>query len=196
MLPRSSKKSLKVLSHNSEAASPVSQESSLFPLKVFLMIVFSVVIQTSLAPYLTVLGAKPDVAMVMVICLAMMRGPVWGATVGFVTGLLIDIALFQTMGISSFLFTLAGYFSGRYAENVDPASWFPPIFTVFACTIVVQVLNAMTMFLLGVEASLGFILLRIVLPTAILNGLLAAPVFVVSRSWLGGEKRHGLFSEQ
>src|SRR5665811_2243009 len=108
MLPRSSKKSLKVLSHNSEAAASVSQESSLFPLKVFLLIVFSVVIQTSLAPYLTVLGAKPDVAMVMVICLAMMRGPVWGATVGFVTGLLIDIALFQTMGISSFLFTLAG----------------------------------------------------------------------------------------
>ena len=173
-----------------------TQDSPYFPFKVFLLVIGAVVVQTSVAPYLTVLGAKPDVAMVIVICLAMMRGPIWGATVGFATGLLIDIALFQTLGISSFLFTLAGYFSGRYAEGVDPDSWFPPVFTVFVCTAVVQVLHAMIMFLLGVEAAVGFVLLRIVLPTAILNALLAAPIFVVSRWLLGGEKRTGLFSEQ
>ena len=172
------------------------QESSYFPLKVFALLLFAVLVQTSIAPYLTVLGAKPDVAMIIVVCLAMMRGPVWGAAVGFATGLLIDIVLFQTLGISSFLFTLAGYFSGRYAEGVDPDSWFPPIFTVFVCTAIVQALHAVIMFLLGVEASVGFVLLRIVLPTAVLNALLAAPTFVVSRWWLGGEKRTGLFSEQ
>lgn len=172
------------------------QESPFFPLKVFVLVIVAVVVQTSVAPYLTVLGAKPDVAMVIVVCLAMMRGPVWGATVGFAAGLLIDIALFQTLGISSFLFTLVGYFSGRYAEGVDPDSWFPPIFIVFVSSAIVQVLHAMIMFLLGVEASVAFVLLRIVLPTSVLNALLAAPIFVVSRWWLGGEKRTGLFSEQ
>ncbi|MCL4473723.1 MAG: rod shape-determining protein MreD [Actinobacteria bacterium] len=191
------KKRLKILHRNEDSSMHVTkQDSPYFPLKVFLLVIGAVVVQTSAAPYLTVLGAKPDVAMVIVICLAMMRGPVWGATVGFATGLLIDIALFQTLGISSFLFTLAGYFSGRYAEGVDPDSWFPPVLIVFVCTAVVQVLHAMIMFLLGVEASAGFVLLRIVLPTAILNALLAAPIFVVSRWLLGGEKRTGLFSEQ
>jgi rod shape-determining protein MreD len=196
MASRPPRKRLSILHRNDEATLSVAQENSFFPLKVFALIVVAVVVQTSVAPYLTVLGAKPDVALVMVICLAMMRGPVWGASVGFAAGLLIDIALFQTLGISSFLFTLAGYFSGRYAEGVDPTSWFPPIFIVFVSTLVVQTLHAMMMFLLGIEASAGFVILRIVLPTAILNALLAAPIFVVSRSWLGGEKRHGLFTEQ
>jgi len=187
---------LKFLHRNEKAALSAAHESSYFPLKVFALIIVTVVVQTSLAPYLTVLGAKPDVALVMVICLAMMRGPVWGASVGFAAGLLIDIALFQTLGISSFLFTLAGYFSGRYAEGVDPASWFPPVFIVFVSTLVVQVLNGVIMFLLGVEASAWFVILRIVLPTAVLNALLAAPIFVVCRFWLGGDTRHGLFSEQ
>lgn len=174
---------------------PATHESSLFPLKVMALVIVAVIAQTSVAPYLTVLGAKPDSAMVVVVCLAMMRGPVWGAAVGFAAGLLIDIALFQTMGISSFLFTLAGYFSGRYAAGVDPTSWFPPIFIVFVCTLVVQLVHAVMMYLLGIEASLYFVLLRIVLPTAILNGLLASPIFVVCRLWLGGDTRHGLFSE-
>lgn len=196
MVFQAPRKRLKFLHSGKGAAAQASQESSLFPLKVLALVIVAVIIQTSVAPYLTVLGAKPDAAMVMVVCLAMMRGPVWGAAVGFAAGLLIDIALFQTMGISSFLFTLAGYFSGRYAEGVDPTSWFPPIFIVFVCTLVVQTLHAVIMFLLGIEASIYFILLRIVLPTAVLNGLLAVPIFVVCRWWLGGETRHGLFSEQ
>jgi len=190
------RKRLRFLHRGETATAQASLESSLLPLKVMVLVIAAVIVQTSVAPYLTVLGAKPDAAMVMVVCLAMMRGPVWGAAVGFAAGLLLDIALFQTMGISSFLFTLAGYFSGRYAEGVDPASWFPPIFIVFVCTLVVQMLHAVIMFLLGVEASVYFVLLRIVLPTAVLNGLLAVPVFVVCRWWLGGEARHGLFSEQ
>jgi len=196
MASLSPRKRLRFLHRGETATAQVSQESSLFPLKVMVLVIVAVIVQTSVAPYLTVLGAKPDAAMVMVVCLAMMRGPVWGAAVGFAAGLLIDIALFQTMGISSFLFTLAGYFSGRYAEGVDPASWFPPIFIVFVSTLVVQTLHAVIMFLLGIEASVYFILLRIVLPTAVLNGLLAVPIFVVCRWWLGGEARHGLFSEQ
>jgi rod shape-determining protein MreD len=188
---------LRFLHRDQQAAKLTSApESSFFPLKVLALVIVTVVVQTSLAPFLTVLGAKPDVALVMVISLAMMRGPVWGASVGFATGLLIDIALFQTLGISSLLYTLAGYFSGRYAEGVDPYSWFPPVFTVFVSTLVVEVLRAMIMFLLGVEAPVSFVLIRIVLPTAVLNGLLAVPLFVVCRWWLGGEKRHGLFTEQ
>lgn len=165
-------------------------------LRVFALVVVGVIIQTTIAPHLVVLGAKPGLALVMIVCLALVRGPVWGATAGFATGLMIDVALMQTMGISSFLFTLAGYFSGRYGEGVDSGSWIPPLLTVFASTLVVQFLNAVGMFLLGVEASASFVLLRVVLPAAVLNSLLAPPVFVVTRWWLGGEKKHAFFTEQ
>lgn len=152
--------------------------------RVALMVLLAVIAQVTVAPYLTVLGAKPDISLVVIVCLAMMRGPLWGAVGGFAAGMLMDIALVQTLGISSFLMTLAGYFSGRYAEGVDENSWFPPVLMVFVSTIFVQALNAVIMFLFGIEASVNYVAFRIILPSAILNALLAAPLFVVCRWWL------------
>lgn len=162
--------------------------------RVALLVLLAVIIQVTVAPYLKVLGAKPDIALVVVVCLALMRGPLWGAVGGFITGLMMDIALVQTMGISSFLMTLAGYFSGRYAEGVDENSWFPPLLMVFVSTVFVQTLNAIIMFLFGIEASVGYVAFRIVLPSAILNALLAAPVFVVCRWWLKVGYSHSVFT--
>ncbi len=190
------KKRTSILKRNKRSRMPAVQESPLFMLKVFVLLVLAVVVQTTISPYVTVLGAQPDSALIVVIALAMMRGPVWGAVVGFATGFLLDVALVQTMGISSFLYTLAGYFSGRYAEGTDPDSWLPPMVTVFLATFVVQVLNAVIMFLLGVEASIDFVIFRVVLPSAVINALLAMPIFVVCRWWLGGEGRQRVFSTE
>jgi rod shape-determining protein MreD len=174
---------------------PAVQESPLYMIKVFFLLLVAVVVQTTIAPYINVLGARPEVALIVVVAIAMYRGPMWGAGVGFFVGLLVDIALVQTMGISSFLYTLAGYFSGRYTAGADPDSWVPPLLAVFIVTTVVQLLNALVMFLLGVEASISFILFRIVAPSALINALLAAPVFVVCRWWMGGEKQRAFSVE-
>lgn len=173
---------------------PAIHESPAYLLRLFLLLVFTVIVQTTLSPYVTVLGAKPDVALIVVVALAMMRGPVWGASVGFAMGLLLDIALVQTMGVSSLLYTLAGYFGGRYAETVDPDAWLPPLVTVFVVTLAEQFLMAFFMFLLGVEASVQFVLLKVVLPVAVLNSLLAPPVIIVCRRWLGSERGKRAFS--
>lgn len=190
------KKMPQLMQGNSETVASVApKEGPLFLLRVFFLILLGVVIQTTIAPHINVLGAKPDSALVVVVCIALMRGPVWGAAAGFVMGLLVDVALLQTLGISSFLFTLAGYVSGRYGEGVDTDSWVPPLTTVFVCTMVAQFLNAVIMFLLGIEAAVSFVILRVVMPTAVLNALLAPPLFVVTRWWLGGDKRHAFFAE-
>jgi len=197
MLSPTPSKRPRILPVKGKTASPgTASESPLYALRVFALIILGVIIQTTVAPYLTVLGAKPDSTLVLVICIALIRGPVWGAVVGFCTGLLLDVALMQTMGISSFLYTLAGYTGGRYAEGVDIESWIPPMVTVFIASIVVQFVHAVIMFLLGIEASVSFVLIRVVLPTAVLGALLAAPMFILTRWWLGGDRRGALFVEQ
>ncbi|MHB0866986.1 MAG: rod shape-determining protein MreD [Thermoleophilia bacterium] len=195
-LTDTSKQVSPLLQGDGEAISPgATKEGPLFMLRVIFLVLLGVVLQITVAPHINVLGAKPDSALVFVVCIALLRGPVWGAAMGFVMGLLVDVALLQTLGISSFLFTLAGYVSGRYGEGVDTDSWVPPLITVFLCTMVVQFLNAVIMFLLGIEAAVSFILLRVVLPTAVLNALLAPPLFVVTRWWLGGDKSRAFFTE-
>lgn len=190
------KRQTRVLEEGKKVSPALSGKRPSGVLRVVTIVVLAVIVQTTVAPYLTVLGTKPNSALVTVVCLALLKGPVWGAVVGFGAGLLLDIALVQTMGISSFLFTLAGYFSGRYAQATDPQSWFPPLFTVFVSTVVLQTLNAVIMFLLGIEASVGFVLFKIVLPEALLNALLAPPLFVVCRWWLGVREQQIVFSSK
>ena len=191
--PRSLKRSTRVLAQGKQDATPAT-ESPLSILKVCSLVLVAVIVQTTIAPYLTVLGARPDAALVVVVSLALLLGPVWGAFIGFAMGLLIDIALMQTMGISSFLFTLAGYFGGRLADRVDASSWMWPLTAVFVATLVVQTANALIMFLLGVEASAWFVMLRVVLPAALLNALLASPVFAICRWWLKIDQRQNVFT--
>ena len=50
-----------------------------------------------------------------------------GAVFGFCLGLLIDISLFQTLGVSSLVFTAVGYGAGRIRELRDPAHGLAPV---------------------------------------------------------------------
>ena len=52
-----------------------------------------------------------------IICVALLRGPVVGAVAGFWGGLLLDTANLGTLGVTSLLLTVAGYWIGRYGET-------------------------------------------------------------------------------
>ena len=49
-----------------------------------------------------------------------MKRSMLGAITGFAVGLLVDLALVQTLGVTSLIFTLIGYWSGRLRELRDP----------------------------------------------------------------------------
>ena len=184
-----------LITSEESSVAPVQKTGPLFIARLFSFILFIIIVQATIAPVITVLGAKPDIALIAVICIALLQGSAWGAASGFAIGFLIDVALMQTMGISSFLLTLVGYFSGRYAESLDLSSWFSATVIVFSATLVVKLMNALIMYLIGVEASFGFVLLRIVLPTAAINALLATPVLVICRWWLSIKESDVLFSK-
>jgi cell shape-determining protein MreD len=105
---------------------------------------------------------------------------------GFLTGMLTAIALMEPFGLSAFVFVLIGYFAGRYAETADLPAGLAPLLTVFAATLVANVLFAMAQFLLAREVPLGFFLGRVLLPSLVFNTLLAAPVYLLVRLWLRG----------
>ncbi len=81
------------------------------------------ILQVSVFSSVTILHGTPDLLLVTIICLALLRGPVVGAAAGFWGGLLIDTANLETLGVTSLLLTIAGYWIGRYGETVlgDPA---------------------------------------------------------------------------
>jgi rod shape-determining protein MreD len=78
----------------------------------FLMI--AVTVQTSMLPHLAVAGVTCDLVMIVVVALALSRGPEWGAITGFAGGLLLDVVppADHTAGRWALALALAGYVAG------------------------------------------------------------------------------------
>jgi rod shape-determining protein MreD len=104
-----------------------------------------------------------------------------GAVSGFWIGLLVDLALVQTLGVSSLVLLSVGYWAGRLREVRDPAHGLTPLLVGAAATAGFQVGFAIVQFLLGVDAPVSLLLLRDILITIAVNTLLALPVYALVR---------------
>jgi rod shape-determining protein MreD len=151
----------------------------------------ALLLQTTVAPNIRVLGANPDFALIIVVCVGLLRGSETGAIFGFLTGAVVAVALMEPLGLSAFVFVLVGFLAGRYAETADLSAGVAPLVSVFAATFIAGVVLAMAQFLLARQVPLGFFLGRVLVPSLIINTLLAAPLYLVVRWWLrgGGEPR-------
>jgi len=148
------------------------------------MLIVTVLLQTVLASHIRVLGASPDFALLAVVSVGLLRGSEIGALFGFVIGVGVSIAVFGPLGLSSLVLVVIGYFSGRYAETADTTSGWTPVVAVLSGTVVALLLSTLMQFLLERQTPIGFVVTRVFLPSLLLNGLLAAPSYLLSRLWL------------
>lgn len=155
------------------------------------MLIITVLLQSTLAPHVRMLGASPDFALVAVVCVGLVRGSETGAVFGFLTGACVAVAVFGPLGLSSLVLVLVGYFAGRYAETADPSSGMAPIVVVVVGTALAEITYALAQFLLGRQAPFGFFFVHALLPELVLNGLLAAPGYLLARLWLREGVTHG-----
>jgi rod shape-determining protein MreD len=104
-----------------------------------------------------------------------------GAIMGFGTGLIVDIVLVQTLGVSSLLYIAIGYWAGRLREVRDPAHGLVPLVAGAAATAVAGIGMTLIQFLLGVESPVSFLLAQQIFITILVNTLLALPVYELVR---------------
>lgn len=160
-------------------------------LRVGAILLLAVVLQISGFGQMRVLGSSANLIPLAVAGVAFFGGSIPGAASGFAAGLLLDLALGHTTGTSSLVLTAVGYGAGRYREVKDPAHGLAPMaFGLVATAGYLLALGGVT-FMLGVEASVSLLVLRDVLVTVLLNGLLALPVFWI----LGRALRGALISD-
>jgi rod shape-determining protein MreD len=152
------------------------------------LIVFVVaILQVSAFASISVFGAAPDVLLVTLVSIGLLRGSVTGAVTGFAAGLIVDVATLGTLGVTSLLLTLAGFWAGRYGETTGRGRPYAPLATVLAATVLVDVGGYV------LDSLLGPVVMREVLvslPAAlVLNGLIAYPVFALVRRLVGATER-------
>jgi len=141
------------------------------------LVVVLALLQLTLVTPFEVASGHPDVLLCFLVSLALLRGPVVGALVGFAAGLVLDLASFGTVGLSSLVLTLAGYWAGRFGVATTRSSPHPPIIAVALATVWVAVGLTVVNFLLGQSVPAGELFGRVLLPTLALNVLITYPVY-------------------
>jgi rod shape-determining protein MreD len=152
--------------------------------KATVFLFLAVVIQVSLLAPLVALGGTPDLVLVALVAIALLRGPIFGAAGGFVAGLLVDTATLGTLGVTSLLLTLVGYWIGRYGETTGRDRIHAPFLSVTVVTVLYAVAALVLHFMLGAHPSARTVLFEALPPTVLLNLILTAPVFALCRRLL------------
>jgi rod shape-determining protein MreD len=143
--------------------------------------VVAVLVQITAISQISLLGVSADITPLIVASVGLLAGSVPGAIMGFALGLFVDMALLQTLGVSSLLLTGVGYGAGRLREVRDPSNSFTPVAVGAAATVISQVGFSLIQFLLGVDAPVSLLLLREILFTVAVNTVIALPVYALVR---------------
>ena len=151
------------------------------PAKVALLVFTAAILQVTIFSEIDILGGYPDVVLLTLVAIALLRGSIYGAGAGFFTGLIVDTANLATLGVTSLLLTIAGYWIGRYGETTGRDRVHAPFVSVAVATVLVQIGALILHYLLGDTVSARRVLLEALPPKVALNLLLTLPVYALTR---------------
>ena len=146
-------------------------------------------VQVVVVSSMVVGGGAPDLLLVTVVALGLLRGSTPGAVLGFVGGLIVDVMTLGTLGVTSLVLTLAGFWAGRYAETTGRDRRFAPIIAVGTITLLAGVFGYLLHYLLDEDVVARHALVTALAPAFVLNLVLALPVHRLVRAIVGEEAR-------
>ena len=158
-------------------------------LRALAVVFVGAMLQVVIVSSMVIGGGAPDLLLVVVVALGLLRGSIPGAVLGFVGGLIVDLATLGTLGVSSLILTLAGFWAGRYAETTGRGRRFAPILAVGTITLLAGVFGYLLHYLLDEDVVVRNALVTALAPAFVLNLVLALPVHRLVRALVGEELR-------
>jgi rod shape-determining protein MreD len=156
-------------------------ESLRLPIRLVALGFVAVVVQQVALSQISVFGVSADITPLVVMSVGLLAGSMAGAVMGFGIGLMIDLVLVQTLGVTSLLYIAIGYWCGRLRELRDPAHGLIPLALGAAATAFAGIGMALIQFLLGVDAPVSLLLVQQIFITVLVNTLIALPVYALVR---------------
>jgi rod shape-determining protein MreD len=141
----------------------------------------AVVLQSAILSGIEPGGGSADLVLVTLTAVALLRGSIFGAVAGFYAGFLVDAANLQTLGTSSLLLTLAGYWIGRYGETTGRDRAHAPLLAIAVVTVLYAFGDLGMHYLLGDPVSARDGLIGALPAQIVLNLVLTVPVYALCR---------------
>jgi rod shape-determining protein MreD len=158
-------------------------------LKAGLIVFVAAILQVSVFSSVTIVGGTPDVLFVALVCVALLRGSIAGSACGFLGGLLLDTATLGTLGFTSLLYTVVGYWVGRYGETTGRDRAHAPFLAVAVVTVLYAIGALALHFVLGEPAPARAVLVDALFQDLALNLLVTIPAYALTRRVLKPSER-------
>jgi rod shape-determining protein MreD len=139
------------------------------------------IVQVTILNDMALFHGAPDLVLVTLVTVALLRGTIFGAAAGFGAGLVVDTATLQTLGVTSLLLTIAGYWIGRYGETTGRDRTHAPFVSVGVVTILYSIGALVLHYMLGDPASAHRVLVEALPFELLFNLLLTLPVYTLAR---------------
>jgi rod shape-determining protein MreD len=149
-------------------------------LKAAVLLFVAAILQVSIFSQVHVVGGVPEVLLVTLVAVSLLRGSIFGAVGGFYAGLLVDTATLGNLGLTSLVLTIAGYWIGRYGETTGRDRAHAPFTSVAVVTVLYSFGLLIVHFVLGERAPAGAVV-RGLLPAIAMNLILTGPVYALTR---------------
>jgi len=156
------------------------------PVRLVLLALVVAFVQVGFFSEVPIFGVDVDLSPLLVAFIGLLCGSTIGAVSGFAIGLLIDLLLLQTLGLSSLIFTLIGFWAGRLRELRDPQGTLATLLVGAGAAAVSLVGYSVMEFLLGVNAPVSVELLREIVVGVLVDTVVALPFYLVVRRSLEG----------
>lgn len=147
-----------------------------------LLLTCLLVLQSTIFSQINYKGVHADLLLMAVVSGGLLRGRVYGASLGFTAGLLQDLASGTFFGMNTLCKLLVGYGAGLIEKQLSKENALLPFFAAVAGTLTNYFLMFMLVFLLGYRFHLLESLLYMMMPVVMQNILLIYPIHKMMQS--------------
>lgn len=143
----------------------------------FCTILFTVLIQSTIVPVLSIGYVKPNIIVILCVAFGLMRGRKAGLWTGFCAGLLVDFFYGSVFGVYALIYMYVGYFSGYACRVLYDDDIKVPMFLTAAADLFYSLAVYALQFLLRGRLGVGVYFYRIIIPEMFYSTLLAFIVY-------------------
>jgi len=147
------------------------------PLFFLLLVLVTLILQTTALNYMVIYGFKPDLVLILVILNGFLRGTREGAFLGFSAGILQDLVSGGYFGLNAITEMVAGYLAGLGKDRLYRDNRVIAAGLTWVCTMGAQLIFYILLLSVDVPVPVVKALAYVILPTAFYNALVVLVIY-------------------
>lgn len=144
-----------------------------------IIILVNFVFESTLYHSIAVRGVKPDVTLIIIVAVAILKGKDYGAIAGMAAGILQDVIFGKPVGLTALSYMFAGYLVGFNSEKIFKENFVVPVVFTAGATVVRHTLALFFYYAFNLNIPVLKYVKSIVFIELLYNCVISIPVYAV-----------------